>query len=259
MDYEKKGGSRYPLKQKPLRTPGESLNEEIERLLDEQVIAPALIALSAVLFAAVEWLLWFVKSPPQPVAVSLMALAAVGYASYKFFSLRRRIKALQLGLEGEKDVGQYLEELRSKGYRIFHDVLGDNFNIDHVVVSPHGVFAIETKTYSKPLRGQPLVQYDGERILVNAVEPDRNAVQQALAQSHWLRDLLSETTGKQYPVKGVIVFPGWYVEPAKGKRRDDIWVLNPKALPSFIENEPVLLKPEDVALASSRLTIHITR
>jgi len=37
----------------------------------------------------------------------------------------------------------------------------------------------------------------------------------------------------------------------------EVWVLNPKALPTFIENEPVVLAQEDVMLATYHLSRHI--
>lgn len=46
----------------------------------------------------------------------------------------------------------------------------------------------------------------------------------------------------------MIVFPGWFVANSGGFR--DLWVLEPKALPSFLQNEPARLSPEDVKLAS---------
>lgn len=39
--------------------------------------------------------------------------------------------------------------------------------------------------------------------------------------------------------------------------RKDLWVLNPKNLSAFIAKEPVTLKPEVVALAASRLALHV--
>ena len=47
-------------------------------------------------------------------------------------------------------MGQLLENLRADGARVFHDLVGEGLNIDHVVVSPHGIFVLETKTWSKP-------------------------------------------------------------------------------------------------------------
>ena len=40
-----------------------------------------------------------------------------------------------------------------RGAYVFHDVPADNFNIDHVVVSGQGIFAVETKGFTKPKRG----------------------------------------------------------------------------------------------------------
>lgn len=208
------------------------------------------------MFAADEWIRWFSASPPQPYWITAFAVFLVGCAAYKFVTVRNHLKALKLGLEGEKAVGQYLEDLRSQGCRVFHDIVGTGFNIDHVVVSPHGIFVIETKTYSKPKRGEAVVEFDGERILANGIEPERDAVSQVRALGHWLRDLLAESTGQRFTVQCAVVFPGWFVE-SRGKNRGDVWVLNPKGLPVFIENEPIVLKTEDVALVSSRIITHM--
>ena len=36
---------------------------------------------------------------------------------------------------------------------VFHDIPADNFNIDHVVIAREGVFAVETKGFTKPKQG----------------------------------------------------------------------------------------------------------
>lgn len=41
---------------------------------------------------------------------------------------------------------------------------------------------------------------------------------QARAQSAWLRGLLAESTGKQFDVFPVVVFPGWYIDRIKDER-----------------------------------------
>jgi hypothetical protein len=172
------------------------------------------------------------------VPLSVVALIVVGFCTYKYFTVRRRNRALRLGEEGEKAVGQDLEDLRQQGCRVFHDVVGDGFNLDHVVVSPRGIFVIETKTYSKSKRGRGVVEFDGERILVNGLESERNAITQARALAAWLRDMLAESTGRRFPIRCAVVFPGWFVE-NRAKRPSDVWVLNPKGLPTFIEHEPI--------------------
>ena len=156
--------------------------------------------------------------------------------------------------DGEKAVGQYLSDLREKGYRVFHDIVGKGFNVDHVVICEKGIFTIETKTYSKSSSGKSVIHFDGETITVNGKLAKRDAVEQAQAQAYWISEVLKESTGKAFPVKPVIVFPGWFVESAKGKNPTDLWVLNPKALPSFLSNEPLRIQPEDVKLVAYHLS-----
>ncbi len=258
MSNVKRQEKRSPLKEKPLRNPGESVQEEIQGLLDDRLMPPFLTAVLAVAFAGFEWWHSLTSAPPQPWPVTIVACVAVGYVAYRYVSLRKRVRSLWLGLDGEKAVGQYLEAHRDPSWRVFHDIPGTGFNVDHVIIAPQGVFAVETKTFSKPAKGDAKVTYDGERILVNGRQPDRDPVAQARAIRDWLEDLLFDTTGRRYPVRGVVVFPEWWIEPPADNKRTDIWVLNPKALPAFIEHEPIMLKEEDIALASSRLVNYVT-
>lgn len=252
--YDRRRGTKRPsLKGKFLRRPGQSLQREIDRLLEDKFLPIVVFATMIGFVTIYEWERSVFNFPPHPYWLTALALPTIGYCVYKYFALRKQLERLRLGRDGERIVGQFLEHLRSQGCLVFHDIIGDEFNIDHVVVSPRGIYAIETKTYRKTARGQAIAQFDGERLLVNGIEHDRDGVQQVKALSRWLRDQLQETTGRRFPIRGVVLLPEWYVE-FQTKEKTDVWVLNPKLLPSFIEREPVVLKPEDIALVSSRIT-----
>jgi hypothetical protein len=240
-----------------LHNPGESLSEEISRLVYDDGGAYAAAMALMLGLAASEWARWYWKVAPRPVSLTVLAVLVWVYCIYRLFRLRPKIRNMRLGLEGEKTVGQFLEGFQAKGWRVLHDVPGDGFNIDHVVLSPHGIFAIETKTRSKPIRGPAEVEFDGEHVLVDGLEPDRNPVVQARANRKWLADLLMETTARWYPVRGVVLFPDWYVRLRDGVRRSDVWVLNQKMLSGFIEREPMALKPDEIALAWDRISAHV--
>ena len=109
---------------------------------------------------------------------------------------------------------------------------------------------METKTYSKPPVGRSEVHFDGKTLLVNGYPPYRDPITQAKAQAAWSQRILKESTGKDYPVKAVIVFPGWFVQSTQSRKQNDLWVLNPKALPACINNAPPKLQPADVQLAA---------
>jgi hypothetical protein len=125
------------------------------------------------------------------------------------------------------------------------------------LIGPQGVFTVETKTISKPMRGDARVTFNGENILVNGYQPDRDPVTQARAQANWLKALLLESSGRKVAVRSVILFPGWWIEPTPASLKPDVWVLEPKALPAFIERERETLSPEDVKLLSYHLSRYV--
>lgn len=255
----KKQEKRSPLKRQPLRNPGESLNEKMEDLLDDRLLPAFCIAVVTILLAGWEWWRKYTQAPPQPYVMTAFAIAAVGYTWHQFVIVRRQCRSLRLGIQGEKAVGQLLEDLRTKGYRVIHDVPGDGFNLDHVLVGPGGVVVVETKARSKPEIGPVTVSYDGEKVLFNGLEPDRNPIVQARAACRWLKDLLLRETGKSWAVKGVVIPIGWYVDSSRPPSKCDVWVLNETGLPKFLDNAPVVLKAEDIALAAARIEDHVLR
>lgn len=166
------------------------------------------------------------------------------------------MRNLKQAADGEKAVGQYLERLRSEGYDVFHDVPANDFNVDHVLVGPAGIFTIETKTWSKPLRGDARIQFDGQTLMKAGLKPNRDPVVQARAQASWLARELQESTGRGFEVRPIVLIPGWFVENTKGAF-ESIWVLEPKALPAFLDRAPRLLEVEEIRLASYHLSRYV--
>jgi len=79
------------------------------------------------------------------VAVNKLDYDGLDNESYQFLSLGL---GDPLGISAA--AGRGIEELCQ---RLFHDLPADGFNIDHVLISALGVFAIETKEYTKPKPG----------------------------------------------------------------------------------------------------------
>jgi hypothetical protein len=246
--------SRSPLKAKPVRTPGQSLHDARIDLAFDKLVFPLTFAVSLFVMSIVKWQEEWTGVSTSPWLWTWMFAGSLVILGIRLFKIIPHVQRLRRAEEGEKAVGQYLERLREQGYHVFHDVIGDNFNIDHVLIGPGGVFTVETKTWSKPARGEAKIEFDGLNLTAWGREPDRNPLIQARAQAGWLNALLKESTGQACSVKPVIVFPGWYVENTN-KVKSSIWVLNPKALPTFLKNVPVQLKPDQV----SQLSFHLSR
>ena len=129
-------------------------------------------------------------------------------------TLRRRIR---LGFEGERHVGETLNQLMLVGYRVFHDFLITDKprsirNIDHVVIGPNGVFAVETKTRRK-VKGE-----NGAKVTVleNALQYpwglDQRDLTQAQEDAAWLAEWLSKMSREPIKVGSILVLPGWFID-----------------------------------------------
>lgn len=244
---------RSPLKEAPLRNPGQSLDAELTDIVFD-ALQYVVAAIFLIVLAALEWLRQFFGTPPTPILHSVIALFGVGICVYKLPRILKRGKAIRLGRDGERSVGQLLEELRESGSQVFHDVPADGFNIDHVVIGRNGVYLVETKTLSKPEKGRHSIVFDGETITKLGQPLDRDPVSQAEAGAKYLEGILKQSSGRSVRVQPIVTFPGWFVE---SKSHTRIWVLNPNGIPSFIAKSRASISSEDAKMYGFHLTKYI--
>lgn len=117
--------SRSPLKAKPLRTPGQSVSDDIQRTMDDQVLPTLFVVCALWAITIIEWLGQLRDAPRVPGWYTVAALAATLFAVWRFHKVKRRIRQLRQARDGELVVGQFLDGLREDGARIFHDIPGD--------------------------------------------------------------------------------------------------------------------------------------
>ncbi|MCY2928811.1 MAG: nuclease-related domain-containing protein [Planctomycetota bacterium] len=246
--------TKSPIKDPPLRVAGQSLREEIHDLAYGRLLAGWIAIVMVLVMAGMEWVQWTLRMPPMPLLGTCVAIVAVGIICWWLRGSIRQLRQLLLGYKGELAVGQALEQTRTKGYQVFHDILQEGFNIDHAIVGPAGVFCIETKTRRKPARGQSKVIFDGEQITVDGHTPDRDPANQTKALARRLSGLVREIVGKDVFVQPVVLYVGWWVDPPI---RPELWVCNETAFPKLLDHEPVRLTPEEVQRIASGLTIYL--
>lgn len=173
----------------------------------------------------------------------------------------RQMANTKLGLRGERWVGRYLERNTIPlSYTVLHDLPfdeQDKANIDHVLIGPGGVFVVETKTISKPARGEAHVHYDGQRVRVDGVKLDRDPIAQVRGNAARVAEILERETGRDVFVRPVLLYPKWYIDGSSSGR--DVWVLNEKSLVTFLENTKTNLTREDASLYIARLEDYVKR
>lgn len=205
----------------PLREPGQALRYRLDKAFSSLFLngalgpiislAPLVYGMGRMLFVVrqewVEWALYGLLSTLLVLAFSLLLVRDY-----------QRIRRLKLGLACELAVGQELERLvrpEAHPYYVFHDVPTDSFTIDHVVVTPHGVFVVETRARALAIGS------NGLELNSVAVEPERlrfphwqerRPLHKTRQGVSWLTDWLERRCGVPVPVKGVLVLPGWNVD-----------------------------------------------
>jgi hypothetical protein len=248
---------RSPLKEAPLRVAGESTDTQINEVLDAEVLSPLIIAMGLMMLAGVEWCRYYADVKPHPWLFSFAALVGVVYAAFQIRRGVRLAKSLKLGRSGERAVAEYLERFRAKGYIVFHDIPTGDANIDHLLIGPRGIYTIETKTISKPVRGDVRVVVKDDGVFVDGHRMDGDPVVQAKAQARWVRHFIEEL-GYKKSIQPVVVFPRWFVEPFD-TASIGVWVLEPKALEKFIDRQKEVLTRDEVRAIAKSISDYIRR
>lgn len=220
---KKKEASRRvsPLTEELFRTPGFSLQQQIDNaqwtLMESLLMIPALTAIVP-MFVFLQ-----AKAESKPlslvswVPIIILIVPGVIYYGRKFFKQVKKVERLRLAYACEVALGQKLEQIvrpDDRPYRVFHDIFFDDFNVDHIVIGPNGVFVIETKGRSKPIT-------NGDKQFKVRVEKDalhfpkhteHKPITQTRNNVKAVRNWLSSATGFDVPVGGVLVIPGWFIE-----------------------------------------------
>lgn len=182
--------------------------------------------------------------------VGLLVITIVAGVAASWRATRHWVRCKNdfLGLAGERVVAAILAELGKDGYIVIHDIVctsprsgGAQFNIDHILIGPAGVFCIETKTRSKRGNGQR-VTFDGARLLVGGYPSDRDPLAQARAAVAHMKEVV-RPVAPDAPLIPVVLFPKWFVE---GPMPADVIVTNPKMIFSALRGRPSILDPQTV-------------
>jgi Nuclease-related domain len=230
------------------RRPGQSLREEWDRLVNDNL--PFIVFTPLVL-----WFVWFTHWLPShghrvPVDFWLyLAIIMTGMCAIGYLRLIPRARRLVRGERGELRVAEVLDDLRRYEYRPFHDVVRDGFNVDHVVVGPGGVFAIETKFRS----GQGVITFrNGEGLFVGGFPEEKDSLNQARGNAAEVNRLIKENCHIDVWVKPVVVFVGdWRVK--NDWRNTDARVFTTDTLSRHILNQQPCLTRGEIELIASHL------
>ncbi len=249
-----------PVTQKLLRPPGEYLRQQIDKLgedinlyLTMAMAVPSMIMVSLLVHRQG---LSGSASMVLALTMTVIFLLIIGHLLLKtLYKLRR----YRLGFHGERAVGEELNRLMLDGCHVFHDVPMEKCgNVDHVVVSQAGVFAIETKTVSKhrSTSNQPAheVTFDGNLLHFPRFKNSK-WIRQAKWQADELADMLSKILKESIPVSPVLTLPGWFIKGVSA--HSPVQVLPPKCIRYVaLDKYDRTLSPDQISRIAAQLDVH---
>ena len=185
----------------------------------------------------------------QGFAVALMAfdstrawgaallVLSLGWCIWSVYRGMRHVERYFKGARGEERVSAILGNLPD-AYHVFNDFVACGRHVDHVVVGPAGVFAVETKYW----RGKVTIE-DGH-ILLDGQLPNRSPLAQVLGEAHAVREQLAKS-GWAGTVTPVLTFASDAFE-AKIAELQGAVVINSKFLKDGFSTERVVLPPSEL-------------
>lgn len=231
---------KSPINREMLRTPGHTLREQLEALqtdLDWHLTILIAMPLMVLALALAQGHLLGLDRVLRVTPIYVVFVAAfLIWMTTKLWKVGRRLDALRAGYDAELAIGQELDRLMRQGGWVFHDVPCEGFNIDHLVVAQQGVYAVETKGYTKPVSGKDAradatVTFDGT-LLTFPTWHTREPLEQAERQAAWAAKWLTSAIGNPVRVQPVLALPGWWVQ---RNGRGAVWVFSGRELPQLLD------------------------
>lgn len=213
------------------RVQGESLQgkiREYEFKVTEEFLFPGF-------FIAFTLFLWYIYIASIRVDLFLLILFSVtsiilsirGYSKIK--KSRRSLKYYRRGLEGERLVGESLNQLSNESTFVFHDIPGERFNVDHIIVSTRGIFVIETKHFNREICHEFF--FDGTMVYRQLKDgrkfPCPKLLPQIDGEARFIQQEIEKRAEIKLPVIKVGILIGSYVHSTENFK--DYWLLNESA------------------------------
>jgi len=226
---------RSPLHGKQIgHVPGQQLLDRIDKASNEAGIGFDLMIIALPMMFLVWATLRIDWSQVRFGLIELMFLAGwvlvFGYGLREYQRHSKDRDQARDGLLAERVTGMQLNRLVAQGCIVMHDLPCGDFNIDHVIIAPRGVYAVETKSFRKPKNVAPSesakVGFDGEVLKF----PDCTTfkpIEQSRRQAKFLAGYLRESLGEAVRVDPAIALPGWWVEKTEAGKASDVFVFTP--------------------------------
>ena len=173
----------------------------------------------------------------SPLPGATVLVAALVFILWSLMRGLRHVERFYKGARGEEKVAGILASLPDS-YHVFNDFVACGQHVDHVVVGPGGVFAVETKCWN----GKVTIE-DGH-VLLNGQLPNRSPLAQVVREATLVRNALVDA-GWQGLVTPVLAFASDSFVAHRANLNGTV-IINSGELRSSFDTERVVIPPAEL-------------
>ena len=199
----------------------------------------------------VEWAQRIGGENPDPRFWTVLSLIITAYGGFQVFRLRPGWRRSYFDKRTERRVVELLNRIEAKGFVIYRDLVKNDSKIDHLIVGPSGVYAVEMKTW-KPFGSRTIDCGPGDELLIGGRITDSRPFQQARDAARVVGLHLQKYFHQDYPLKPLVVLTGnWRIN---GRETNiEVPIMTGNELEGYLEQQQPELTAEQIAEICSHL------
>lgn len=110
---------KSPIKDNPLHNPAESLDKEIDKIINDKAIQDLVMIIMLLVLTGWEWWTWFRDVQPHPINISIVTTLLIPIFVYRIYKHHKRSLDLNLVVMEKKQLGNTWNLLEKHLQRYF--------------------------------------------------------------------------------------------------------------------------------------------
>lgn len=219
--------------------------KHILRFISDEFLVPFSLCTLLAVQAVVGYSFVRVVDPTRVMVDATLALLALMLLVSRIARAMPRLRILKEERTQGSEFSIALDKAAEGSGVVYHQVRGIGFEVDHVLVTPAGIFAISVEVIHQPDGHEASAMFDGEFLHIKGAYALREPVARCKIVGRCLADVIKEWAGFAFKVRPVLIIPGWTIHRPRPPGTES-WACKPSEFLSYIARQPTVLEPAEL-------------
>jgi hypothetical protein len=220
--------------------------KHILRFISDEFLVPSSLCVLLSAQAVVGYSFARVVDPTRVMVDATLALLALMLLTSRIVRAMPRLRVLMEERTQSLQFSMALDKAAEGVGVVYHQVRGIGFEVDHVLVTPAGIFAISVEVIHQPAGHEASALFDGEFLHIEGAYALREPVARSKVVARCLADVIKEWARFAYKVRPVLIIPGWTIHRPRPPGSES-WACEPTEFLTHIARQNPVLDSEELA------------